>query len=50
MTSNIPELPAVNAELAIVWDTGSAVAVTSNMDGPAAQDFADHVAALLNAE
>ena len=41
------QAPGMSADLAIVWETGSAVAVTSNTDGPTATDFADHVAKLL---
>ena len=40
----------MSADLAIVWETGSAVAVTSNMDGPTVKTFADHVADLLAAQ
>ncbi len=39
--------PGMNAALGIVWESGYAVAVTSNEDGPAAQELADHIADLL---
>ncbi|GAC1623071.1 MAG: hypothetical protein NVS9B13_16520 [Candidatus Acidiferrum sp.] len=42
--------PGMNAELAMIWESGYAVAITSNEDGPAAQEFADHVADLLAKE
>jgi hypothetical protein len=37
----------MNAALAVVWETGSAVAVISNVDPPAAGNFADRIADLL---
>jgi len=41
--------PGMDADLVIVWETGDAVAVTSNMSGQS-QEFADHVAKLLAAQ
>lgn len=42
--------PGMNADLALVWETGDAVAVTSNTDQPAAQDLGDHIGELLAAQ
>ena len=42
--------PGMNADLAIVWETSAAVAVTSNEDAPIAQDLAERIADLLAAQ
>ena len=43
--------PGMDANLAMVWETGAAVAVTSNEgDSPTAMMFAEHIADLLAAE
>ena len=43
--------PGMSADLAIVWETGAAVAVTSNEgDSPTALMLAEHIADLLAAD
>lgn len=42
--------PGMNAMLAVVWESGAAVAVASNQDAQAAEELATHIADQLAAQ